>query len=67
MNRRMILHMVGQIVMLEAVLLMLPLTVSLIYGEKCVISLAVTAILAVTVGLVMTLISRPGYRTIYAK
>lgn len=67
MNRRMILHMVGQIVMLEAVLLMLPLTVSLIYGEKCVISLAVTAILAVTVGLAMTLISRPGYRTIYAK
>ena len=59
--------MIGQIIKLEAVLLVLPLAVSLIYRERCALSFLITAAAALFVGFAVTLISKPGNRLIYAK
>ena len=40
MNRRMVVYMLGQIVKLEAALLVLPLVVSLLYRESCALHFA---------------------------
>ena len=37
MNRRMILYMVGQVCEITAVLMVLPLIVSILYRERCLI------------------------------
>ena len=59
--------MIGQIIKLEAVLLVLPLAVSIIYRERCALSFLITALASLFVGFVVTLISKPGNRLIYAK
>lgn len=59
--------MIGQIIKLEAVLLVLPLAVSLIYRERCALSFLITAAAALFVGFAITVISKPGNRLIYAK
>lgn len=59
--------MIGQIIKLEAVLLVLPLAVSLIYRERCALSFLITAAAALFVGFAVTFISKPGNRLIYAK
>ena len=67
MNRRMILYVIGQIVRLEAVLLVLPLAVSLIYGEGDALSFAVTALTALIIGQLLIWIGKPSNQRIYAK
>ena len=67
MNRRMILYVIGQIVRLEAVLLVLPLAVSLIYGEGDAVSFAVTALTALIIGQLLIWIGKPSNQRIYAK
>ena len=68
MNRRVILHTVGQIIKIEAALLVLPLLVSLIYREyPGALSFAVTAAVALVVGFVLTLTNRRGDRRIFAR
>ena len=67
MNRRMVFYMIGQIIKLEAVLLVLPLAVSIIYRERCALSFLITALASLFVGFAVTLISKPGNRLIYAK
>lgn len=59
--------MIGQIIKLEAVLLVLPLAVSIIYRERCALSFLITALASLFVGFAVTLISKPGNRLIYAK
>ena len=59
--------MIGQIIKLEAVLLVLPLAVSIIYRERCALSFLMTALASLFVGFAVTLISKPGNRLIYAK
>lgn len=59
--------MIGQIIKLEAVLLVLPLAVSIIYCERCALSFLITALASLFVGFAVTLISKPGNRLIYAK
>ena len=48
MNRRMVFHTVGLIVLLEALLFLFPAAVALIYREKCLgaflISIAIAAV-----------------------
>ncbi|MBP3389410.1 MAG: TrkH family potassium uptake protein, partial [Clostridia bacterium] len=66
MNLRMIIYMVGQIVRLEAALLLLPLVVALCYGENCGWAIAITAVLALGLGVIMTLGGRPKNTVIYA-
>lgn len=67
MNRRMIFYVIGQIINIEAALLLLPAAVSLYYKEECLTAFLITAGIALTVGLILTLTSRPGNHLIYAK
>ena len=67
MNRRMILYMVGTVVKIEAVLLALPLIVSLIYNESCSKDFVISIVIALVAGSALTLISNPGNKVIYAK
>lgn len=67
MNRRMVFYMIGQIIKVEALLLVLPLIVSLCYGESCWQAYAATIGIALAVGFGFTLISKPGTKLIFAK
>ncbi len=68
MNRRMVFYMLGQIIRLEAILLMLPLLVCLLYGEYSDLwSFAATVGVTLVAGTLLTLLSRPGTQVIFAK
>ncbi len=68
MNRRIVFYRVGQIMMLEAVLLILPLAVSLIYGEmKAVTSFAITIGAAAGLGLLLILPIRHYDNVMFSK
>ncbi len=68
MNRRVILHTVGQIIKIEAALLVLPLLVSLCYGDLVgVCSFAATAAVALVIGFALTVTNRRGDRRIFAR
>ena len=67
MNKRMVLYIIGQIVALEAALMVLPLLVSLIYGEGDATAFLLTIAVALAAGAVLMLASRPGNRRIYAR
>lgn len=68
MNRRVILHTVGKIVQLESILLLLPLLVSVGYGEwRAVAAFAVTVAIALCIGSLLTLTTKRGDRRIFAR
>lgn len=67
MNRRMVFYMIGQIIKLEAVLLALPMFVSLLYREKCVWAFLITITAALIIGFALTAICKPSNKLIYAK
>ena len=67
MNRRMVLYMLGRIVRMEAALLLLPLAVSLYYREDCAAAFLITIGVALCVGTLMVVLSRPGNQVIFAK
>ena len=67
MNRRMVIFTLGQMVLLEAVLLLLPILVSALYGEACIKALALTAGGCVLAGALLMLAGRAKNRVIYAK
>ena len=68
MNRRMVIYRVGQILELEAALLLIPLAVAAIYFEwKIVICFVVSAAAALVPGVLMRLIFKPDNQMMYAK
>lgn len=68
MNRRMVIYRVGQILELEAALLLIPLAVAAIYFEwKIVICFIVSAAAALVPGVLMRLIFKPDNQMMYAK
>ncbi len=71
MNRKMVFHMVGQILKLEAALLVLPLLVSLIYmktdGSVPIYAFLITIGIALVLGFFLTLICRTKKKEIFAK
>ena len=68
MNRRMIFYMVGNIIKLEAVLLVLPLIVSLCYNEiNAVNAISLTMLTAAVVGFLISVIFKPKNEVIYAR
>ncbi len=67
MNRRMVFFTVGLITCCEAVLMLLPLIVSLIYQEQCVVSFAISIGIALLIGVPLMLICKPKSHVIYAK
>lgn len=67
MNRRMVLYMVGNVIMVEGGLMLLPLIVSLIYQEAAAISIGISIVTALVSGFLLTRIFKPGLKVIYAK
>ncbi len=68
MNRRMIFYITGQIIKTEAALFLLPLVTGLIYGEwSAAHSFAVCGAGALALGFLITAVSKPNNRVIYAK
>ena len=68
MNRRMIFYLLGQIIKACAGLLLLPLIVSLVYGEYwCTASFALTIATSLAMGFGLTAFFKTKNKTIYAK
>lgn len=67
MNRKMVFYTVGQMVMAEAALLVLPLVAALYYGESVAKHLVISILIALAVGGAATLICRTKDNVIYAK
>ncbi len=68
MNRRMIFYLLGQIIKCCAVLLLLPLVVSLIYSESlCTVAFLITIGISFTIGYLLARVFKTDNRTIYAK
>lgn len=67
MNQRMVFSTVGKVIWSEAVMLLLPLFVSLWYGEKCTVPILLTMVIAMALGAALTYLLRPRSRVIYAK
>ncbi len=66
MNKRMIVYMLGRIALVEAGLLVLPLTCALIYGEKTVSAFLMAIAVAIGFGALCSL-TKPKDKTIYAR
>lgn len=66
MNKRMIIYMLGRIAMVEAVLLLLPLTCALIYREAIITAFLLTIGIALTFGFICSAI-KPKSKNIYAR
>lgn len=58
MNYKTVLNVVGRVIVLEAILLMLPLGVSLIYKESCVSAIILSALIALVIGGLLAVIFR---------
>ncbi len=67
MNYRIVLYMVGRILQIEGALLLLPLAVSLIYGEACWQAFLMTALLSLAVGFTVTHIFKKNDQMIFAR
>ncbi len=67
MNQKMIFHICGQMLLIEAVLLLLPLITALIYGESCALSILTAMLIAVGVGTLMTVLIKPKETVIYSR
>ncbi len=67
MKRRMVFYTTGQVVLVEALMLLLPAIVSLIYSESCVYSFLITIGISVILGLLLVVLAKPSDHVIYAK
>lgn len=67
MNRKKVFSTVGLVLVAEAALLLLPLLVAVIYGEKCAWALAASAAVALAAGLLLRRFCRPDSHVIYAR
>lgn len=66
MNYRMVAYLSGVIVWIEAIFMLLPVVVALIYGEQSGIWFAVTMLAAAVIGFLLTRL-RPAKKSLYAK
>ncbi len=68
MNRKMIFYMLGQILKLEAAIMVMPLLCSLIYREYSnVFTFLITIAIALILGFGLTLLNKSGNKTFFAK
>lgn len=67
MNIKMIVFMLGRISLLEAVLLVLPLSCALIYGESTVTAFLITIGIAVVLGVLGSVIGKTKDKAIFAR
>lgn len=62
MKIKLVLHTVGKVLLLEAILMLLPLIVAVIYGEGDIAAFAISIAITAAAGLILTLPSRPTAR-----
>lgn len=67
MNRRFVFNILGKILVSEAVLLILPIIVALVYKESTVFALLISALIALVLGLPLVLFSKPKNNLIFAR
>ncbi len=67
MNRKMVFYTIGQMLITEAVLLLLPTIVSIIYGESCLSAFLITIAVALVLGVGLVLLCKTKNQIIYAK
>ncbi len=67
MNNRMVFFTVGQIIKLEAALLLLPALTAFLYKEECLWAILLSAGIALVAGFALTLLFRPKNQMIFAK
>ena len=67
MNQKFVIFTVGRVVLIEAALLVLPLAVSLLYGESCALDFALTIVVALGVGSLLSLLCRGKHGDISIK
>ncbi len=67
MNRKMVFHICGQMLLIEAALMVLPLITALIYGESCALAILATIGIAIVLGAAIMLASRPDDTVIYSR
>ncbi|MGN1048523.1 MAG: TrkH family potassium uptake protein [Eubacteriales bacterium] len=67
MNKKMVFYTVGQMIWLEALLMLFPAAVSLCYSEHAVWAFFTAILAALAIGTLMVLLSRPDDYVIYAK
>ncbi len=68
MNRRMIGYMIGEITVLEGILLVLPLLVSLCYWEETsIMAFSIMVLLTLAAGFAIIMLCKPQNKVIYAR
>lgn len=67
MNRRFVFRLLGKMFMVTALLMLLPLIVSLIYGEKCYIAFLISIGIGLLIGVPLSAACKTEDRVIYAK
>lgn len=67
MNRKMVFHICGQMMLIEAVLLLLPLVTAVIYAESCVWAFLGTIGAALLLGCFLMLFAKPDSTVIYSR
>lgn len=67
MNNKMVFYISGQMIIVESCLLILPMIVSLIYGESCVKAFIITILTALAIGIFLTFVFKPSSKVIYSK
>lgn len=67
MNHKVVSYMVGRILQIEALLFIIPIITSLIYGEKCVVALIISAVIALGIGILLTRVFGKNDKLLFAK
>ena len=67
MNRKMVFYTTGKILIIEGLLMLLPLLVSIIYGESSWLSFVIAIAAALIFGTLLSIVSKPRSTVIYAK
>lgn len=67
MNRKIVFNITGRLLQTLALILLLPMAVSLIYKEKCAWAFLITAVISVIIGSVLRLFTRNYSKELYAK
>lgn len=67
MNYKLIFSTIAKVIKAEALLMLLPLIVSAIYGENCFYAFLITAVLAYALGVILQVVCKPKTEYFYAK
>ncbi len=67
MNKKIVLSILGKILWAEAILLVLPLIVSLIYGNGCTVAFLITIAVAIAIALPLIIFCKTENKRIYSK